>query len=383
MKRTLLWGSATGALLLLGFCAPRWLWGPRVDAMEMQRRDLVQTLVVNGRVLAPRVVQIGVQVTGIVARRLVDEGARVEPGQLLLELDGREARASLEQSRAGLSQVREVGQPSSRSTLTQAEMTLTVAQRLHDRNESLAKDGILSQTQLEDSRKALEIAKAAEVAARAQSRSASAGSDLKLAEANVTVAEARLAQTRVTAPARGVVLTRTVEVGDQVQPGKLLFTLALDEPMQLLIQPDERNLSQIKVGQEAVASADAFPDRRFPARIRYVAPGVDVTRGTVDVKLDLPEAPDYLRPDMTVSVEIRYGESKGALALPLQAFRSGSRPWVLALRSGRAVNVPVKLGQRGEREAEVVEGLKPGDVVLLDPAAKEGNRYRARLKTAP
>ena len=95
MKRTLLWGSATGALLLLGFCAPRWLWGPRVDAMEMRRRDLVQTLVVNGRVLAPRVVQIGVQLTGIVARRLVDEGARVEPGQLLLELDGREARASL------------------------------------------------------------------------------------------------------------------------------------------------------------------------------------------------------------------------------------------------------------------------------------------------
>ncbi len=99
------------------------------------------------------------------------------------------------------------------------------------------------------------------------------------------------------------------------------------------------------------------------------------------MKLDLPEAPDYLRPDMTVSVEIRYGESKGALAVPLQALRSGSRPWVLALRSGRAVNVPVKLGQRGEREAEVVEGLKAGDVVLLDPAAKEGNRYRARLKT--
>lgn len=383
IRRTILLGSIVGLLLLLGFFTLRWLWGPTVESVEMRPRDLVQSLVVNGRVLAPRRVQIGVQQTGIVARRFVDEGDRVQAGQLLLELDSAESRASLAQAQAGLAQVREVEQPSSRSTLSQADSTLRLAQWLHDRNERLLKNGVISQSQREDSRKALEIARAAQIAAQAKSRSSSVGSDLKLAEANVAFAQAKLAQTRVIAPANGVVLTRTVEVGDQVQPGKLLFTLALNEPLQLLIQPDERNLSQLQTGQEALASADAFPERRFPARICYVAPGIDAMKGTVDVKLDIPQMPDFLRPDMTVSVEIRYGLSKGVLALPLQAIRSGSMPYVLVLRSGRAVNVPVKLGQRGERETEIIEGLKSGDIVLLDPSAKEGGRYRTHLKASP
>ena len=381
IRRSLLLGiPILLVLLVLGSCAPRWIWGPKLDAVELKPRDLVHTLVVNGRVLAPRQVQLGVQQTGIVARRLVDEGDRVEAGQLLLELNSAEFRATLAQAQAALSQVREVEQPSGRSLLSQADSILHEAQWLHDRNVRLQKEGILSQSQLEESRKALELAQAARVTAQAQSRSAMTGSSLRLAEASVALAQARLAQTRVLAPAKGVVLTRAVEVGDQVQPGKLLFTLALDESLQLLIQPDERNLSQLRLGQEAVASADAFPDRRFPARVSYLAPGVDATRGTVDVKLNLPEMPDFLRPDMTVSVEIRYGQSRNALALPLQAFRNTSTPFVLVLRSGRAVKVPVKLGQKGEQEIEVAEGLLSGDIVLLDPAAKEGVRCRARLK---
>lgn len=383
MRRTVFLCSIVCLLLLLGFYAPRLLWGPKVDALELRPRDMVHTLVVNGRVLAPRIVQIGAQQTGIVTRRLVEEGDKVQEGQLLLELNSEESRASLAQARAGLSQVREVEQPLSRSNVAQAESTLYLAQWQHERNEKLLKDGIVAQSQLEDSRKAVDIARAALIAARAQSRSSSLGSGLKLAEASVALARARLAQTQVKSPAKGVVLTRSVETGDQVQPGKLLFTLALDEPLQLLIQPDEKNLSQLQMGQEALASADAFPERRFPARICYVAPGVDATKGTVDVKLELPKIPGFLRPDMTVSVEIRYGQSRNALVLPLQALRNSSRPYVLVLRSGHAVKVPVKLGQRGEREFEVSEGLKSGDIVILAPAAREGDRYRARLKATP
>jgi len=382
MRRTMIFCCITGLILLLGFYAPRLVWGPRVDAVEVRPRDLVQTLVVNGRVLAPRLVQIGAQQTGIVTRRFVEEGDKVREGQLLLELDSAETRASLDQARAGLSQVHEVEQPLTRSNVEQAESTLRLAQWQHDRNEKLLKDGIIPQSQLEDSRKAVDIARAALNSVQAQARSSLRGSSLKLAEANVALARAKLAQTQVKSPARGVVLTRTVERGDQVQPGKLLFTLALDEPLQLLIQPDEKNLSQLRTGQEALASADAFPDLRFPARICYVAPGVDVTKGTVDVKLELPRIPDFLRPDMTVSVEIRYGQSRNALSLPLQAFRNSSLPYVLVLRSGRAVKVPVKLGQRGEREVEVLGGLTSGDIVILNPAAREGDRCRARLKAA-
>ncbi len=383
MRRTILLCTIICLLLLLGFYTPRAVWGPRVDALELRPRDLTQTLVVNGRVLAPRLVQIGAQQTGVVTRRLVKEGDTVQEGQLLLELESAETRAGLDQALAGLSLVREVEQPMTRSNLAQAESTLKLAAWLHERNESLVKEGILPQSQLEDSRKAVDIARAALISSQAQSRSSSFGSSLKLAEANVALAKAKLAQTRIYSPAKGVVLTRSVETGDQVQPGKQLFTLALNEPLQLLIQPDEKNLSQLQKGQVAQASADAFPERHFPARVCYVAPGVDATRGTVDVKLEIPTIPDFLRPDMTVSVEIRYGQSKNALALPLQALRDSSRPYVLVLRAGRAVKVPVKLGQRGEREVEINEGLRSGDIVILSPTTREGDRCRPRLKASP
>ncbi len=382
VRRIILFCSGVCLLLLLGLYAPRLVWGPRVEALEMRPRDLVQTLVVNGRVLAPRLVQIGAQQTGIVSRRLVDEGDNVREGQLLLELDSAEAQAALAQAQAGLSQVCEVERPLTRSNVAQAESTLRLAQWQHDRNETMLKDGIISQSQLEDSRKGVDIARAALISAQAQSRSSALGSSLKLAEANIALARAKLDQTRIKSPAKGVVLTRTVEAGDQVQPGKLLFTLALDEPLKLLIQPDEKNLLQLRTGQEAEASTDAFPERRFPARICYVAPSVDATKGTVDVKLELPKIPEFLRPDMTVSVEIRYGQSKNALVLPLQAIRDSSHPYVLVLRTGRAVKVPVKLGQRGEREVELREGLTSGDIVILNSAAREGNHYRAVLKGA-
>jgi HlyD family secretion protein len=110
---------------------------------------------------------------------------------------------------------------------------------------------------------------------------------------------------------------------------------------------------------------------------------VDVQRGTVDVKLALPQVPDFLRPDMTVSVEIRYGESKGALAIPLQALRTDTGFHVLVLRDGRAEQVTVKLGQRGEREVEVLRGLQSGDIIFLDSAAKAGSRHRALLQAPP
>jgi HlyD family secretion protein len=383
VRCVLIWSSIAVMVLVLGACGPGWIWGAKLKAMDLQPRDLVQTLVVNGRVLASRVVQVGAQQTGIIARRLVGEGDRVEAGQLLLQLESSEYQASLDLAQAGLAQVREVDQPLSRSLLSQADSTLHQAQWVQERNMRLQQEGILSQSQLEDSRKALELAQAARLSAHAQSWSKLSGSGLKLAQASVAVAQAKLAQTQVLSPAKGVVLTRTVEVGDQVQPSKLLFTIALDEPLQLLVQPDERNLSKLQMGQEAQASTDAFPDRRFPARVSYVSPGVDVQRGTVDVRLELPQVPAFLRPDMTVSVEIRYGESKNALAIPLQALRTDTGFHVLVLRDGRAQQVTVKLGQRGEREVEVLRGLKSGDIVLLDPAAKAGSRYRALLQAAP
>jgi multidrug efflux pump subunit AcrA (membrane-fusion protein) len=101
------------------------------------------------------------------------------------------------------------------------------------------------------------------------------------------------------------VLARTVEPGQIVQPGRALLSLSLAGALQLEAQVDERYLEQLLVGQPASVVADAFPGQRFAARVQSIAPLVDAQRGAIEVKLALPQrAPDFLREDMTLSVEV-------------------------------------------------------------------------------
>ncbi len=145
------------------------------------------------------------------------------------------------------------------------------------------------------------------------------------AAAAVEAAAARLSQLRVLAPEPGVVLVRAVEPGDVVSPGKALLTLALDRETQILAQPDEKNLPALRVGQKARASADAFPDRSFPAEVISISPGVDVARGTVDVKLRVPAPPDELKTDMTLSRGAGGRETRSASS-SFRWRRSATRP---------------------------------------------------------
>jgi HlyD family secretion protein len=183
------------------------------------------------------------------------------------------------------------------------------------------------------------------------------------------------------APADAVVLVRQVEPGQIVQPGRALLTLALAGPVQLLAQVDELSLEQLRVGQAASVLADAFPRQRFGARVLAIAPKIDAQRGAVEVRLALlPPAPDFLREDMTLSVEVETARRERALVLPLGALRSddgagGATAWVEA--GGRVQARTLRLGVRTLDAAEVLEGLAAGDRVLIGAAPVPGRRVRA------
>jgi HlyD family secretion protein len=100
--------------------------------------------------------------------------------------------------------------------------------------------------------------------------------------------------------------------------------------------------------------------------LSFISPGVDAQRGTVEVKLAVPQPPDYLKEDMTVSVDIEIERRKAVLTLPADAVHdaTGPAPWVLAVENGRTVRRPVKLGLRGERAVEVTEGLVEDALVV-------------------
>jgi HlyD family secretion protein len=388
----ILGGAVLAILLATGVRA--WM-GPRLPAWDARRRELVQRVVASGRVLAPARIQVGSVVVGRVVKVAVEKGDRVRPGQVLLQLDDAETRAQLAQARsavdqakARLEQVREVSAQVTGEAVRQGQLRLEQAEVKLNRQRTLAQAGSVSQSDLDDAQQARDLAASQLASARIQASAAVTGAARRAAEAALqqargaeAAAAARLDQLQIRSPSAGVVTERDVEPGDVVQPGRTLLVVARDGATQLSVLPDEKNLAFLRLGQPAQASADAFPDRTFPARVAWIAPAVDLSRGTVEVKLDVPDPPPFLRPDMTVSVNVEVGRDPQALVVPAAVLRdAGSDPWVMAVRGGRAVRVPVRLGLRGDGAVQVLEGLSPGEPVLAASAAVAPG---ARVRTEP
>jgi HlyD family secretion protein len=205
---------------------------------------------------------------------------------------------------------------------------------------------------------------------------------LRESEARLAAAQIRLAQTRAVAPQAGVILDRRVEPGDIVRAGDPLLELAVDGETEIVIEPDERNLAWLRAGQRGKASADAYPDQTFDAQITYIAPAVDRQRGSIEVRLRVPDPPATLRPDMTVSVDLTVASNRNALTLPTNAIHGAATaaPWVLVVEGGVVVRRDVTLGIAGEGQSEIQSGLAEGAIVALStgPALEPGQRVRVR-----
>jgi len=356
------------------------LRGEAVIATPVERRDLLQTVVTTGRVTSLARVEVGTQILGSVAAVLVDSGDRVRAGEVLIRLRDDEARASLEQAQAVVKEYEErfkqiiaVDGPVSHQKLGEAEATFRQAYSNHERVRKLYDGGITSRAELDEAVRQRDVAASTvEREKLMRDNSKPQGGDIKLVEARlgqaraaVAVARDRLARTIITAPGDGTVIGRKVEVGDVVQPGTPLLVLSRNGRTQVTAQVDEKNLGLLRVGQSVVCSADSYPDKTFPARLATVVPAVDPQRGTVEARCDVDEPPEYLVPDMTVSLEIEVARHPKVLTTPTESIRdAATAPWALVVRDGRAVRQNVTLGIRGSGSCEIVNGLKEGDLVL-------------------
>lgn len=390
------------ALVLLGAAAGLVLAlrGPQVAAVAVQPAALVRTLQFSARVATASRVDIGSTLTGRVQIVAATEGARVTAGALLLQLEDDELRAALsqalaneQQAAARLAGLRSTGRSGVQAGVDQAESVLAAARADLQRTRELLARGFVSTARLDDALRAESVAQAQADAARAQrSANGDQGTDIAQARAQLAVAtaataaaRARLAQTTISAPTDARVLTRAVEPGQIVQPGRTLLQLALAGPLQLVAPVDERYLQQLQVGQAAGVRADAFPDQRFVARVLSIGPLVDAQRGAIEVKFALPEPPPFLREDMTLSIELETARRERALVLPLAALRSddangGATVWLD--RDGRVEARTLRLGLRTLDAVEVLQGLAAGDTVLLGPSPAPGGRVRGDTSAA-
>ena len=363
--------------------------GPELPGYTVESRPLVQVVVATGRVISTSRAQVGSEVTGTLLERRVQEGDRVQPVDVLAVLRADDLAANLREAEAALQQLQRSARPQAAAALRQAEAQLAQAQRERQRRADLFARQLIARETLEQAEEAETVAAAAAERARLAAQSVAAGgTEERQQRERIAAARAQLAKTTIRSSVAGTVLTRNVEPGDLVQPGRVLLEIARDGVTEIEVPVDEKNLGVLALGQEAQCIADAWPAQPFKAIVNYLAPGIDATRGTVTVRLRVDPVPSFLRQDMTVSANIETGRRETALLVPHDALLEvqGNRATALVVREGHLQRATVTLGLRGLAASEVTEGLAAGDRVLATAPAKglsEGARVRVGTQQQP
>ena len=387
------WVVALLALLAAAVVAAIIWWrGSAAEVAAVTSGPIQHSLVFSSRVASVARTDLASTLTARVEKVLVREGDTVKAGQLLIALDDNDLRAQLQQAQAALATADarlksqfDLAGPVATQGLAQSRANMEFSVSELERTRSLHAKGFLGDAKLQDAERATASARAAYQQAAAQATANTKGgaevqatqARLREAQGAVQVVKAKLEQTSIVAPADGRVITRSVEVGDVAQAGKKLLTLATSGETRLIAQIDEKNLGLLREGMRAVASADAFPDTKFDAELIYLAPSVDVTRGTVEARLRVSKPPLILRDDMTVSVEVVVAQKQKTLTIPASALReAGERKYVLAVRSGAAQEQDVKIGVHSLQRVEILSGLAAGDEVVMDDRVRPGQRVR-------
>lgn len=387
---------ALALLVLIAF----WGWqqwrGPQVQAYVVTEQPLLQQVVASGEVRSQSLARIGSEITGVIKNRHVREGDKVQPGDVLLELNNDEQQARVREAQAALQQLMSSARPQTLATLREAQTNLEQAQRERARREQLVAQQLLSVELLEQARRSETAARVAHDRAELQVRAqASGGSDEQLLRQRLAAANATLAKTSIRSSVSGIVQTRNAEPGDLVQPGRTLLEISPRNSREIVLQVDEKNMAPLLIGQTATIIADAFPERELAARVSFIAPAIDSARGTVDVHLDISAPADFLRQGMTVSATIETGRRDRALVLANDALLTinADRAEVLRVRHNVLERVKVRLGLRGMMHSEITEGLQAGDQVLINAGGlktdglntriKAGQRVRVQLQATP
>lgn len=360
------------------------------------RTDLKVVVTATGTVQPINEVDVSSELSGIIRKVYVDYNSKVTKGQLLAELDTDKLQATVDSSRAKLA--------AAEAKVKDAEATLAEKKLDYERKRQLAARKIATEYDLQATKAAYERALAAVDSAKADV--AASAADLKLNETN-------LSKAKIVSPINGIVLARDADVGQTVASSlqaPVLFTLAEDlSKMEVEVAVDEADVGQVKEGQNAVFSVDAYAGRSFTAQIRELHFGSETTtQGVVTYKAVLmtDNADLLLRPGMTATAEISVLEVKDALSIPNTALRyqppaqepadtrsflqkilpgpprlrksskaeaTGPNRQIWILDGGKAREVDVKIGSSDGQRTEIVEGdLKPGQAVIIDTAASGG-----------
>jgi HlyD family secretion protein len=364
---------------------------PDIDPSRVatvERGTMVRSVVATGKVEPITKVEIKSKANGIIKVLHADIDSVVREGDVLVELDKDQLMAALRGADANLEAARASLQASEaqlKKNVVEAEgPDLEFARRAYERARSLFAQNLIAQSGLDDAHSALDMAENRKRAAQSQL----VISQAKVSEARAQVAQAKAAGDRaaedvanatIRAPIRGTVLTRDFELGSPVSSilnlganATLVMTLGNIEQVFVRGKVDEADIGHVRFGQPARIRVETFKDKVFSGRVTLISPmGVEkdnVTNFEVRVSIDNPGK--ELRANMTANAEIVLEELANSVIVPEAAitYDAQKNAFVDIVAPGSKTGrkrTPVKLGVGNGTKIQVLDGLKPGDKVIL------------------
>ncbi len=286
--------------------------------------DIHELVEATGTINAVTTVQVGSQVSGTISQLFVDFNSRVKKGQVVAQIDPALFQANLLQAQADAANAK-ANLIAAQANLEKAKATALQSRTDYDRTVTLAKQGVLSQQQLDLSKATTDTNDAAVSASQAQVTQAAAQVQQK--DAAVKVAQTNLNYTTINAPIDGTVIARSVDVGQTVAASlqaPTLFTIAQDlTKMQVYAATDESDVGMIKTGQVVTFKVDAFPKDTFTGKVSQVRMNATTVQNVVTyntiIDFDNPEL--KLFPGMTAYISIPVANAQNVLRVPNGALR--------------------------------------------------------------
>jgi RND family efflux transporter MFP subunit len=343
--------GALGVLYRMGLLTP----AVEVRAAVVQNVYPSQGLTLlnaSGYVVADRKAAVASKVTGRLVYLGVEEGSRVQAGQVIARLESREAEAARDRALHNVA--------AARHNLEQTRAELHNAFLNYERKKALVEKGTISRSAFDTAEARYKTAQSSVAALTAAGRAAQAALD----EANVL-----LDYTNIRAPFDAVVLTKNADIGDIVTPlaatadaKAAVVTVADMESLLVEVDVSESNISQVRVGQPCEIRLDAFPDTRFPGRVHMILPTADRSKASITVKVAFRDHDPRVLPEMSakaafLSRPVGEGEEVPIRAVPAAALgtREGQEV-VFLIQDDHVRQVPVQLGRRLGEMVELRDG---------------------------
>ncbi len=319
----------------------------------------------SGYVTARRRATVSSRVTGRVVSVDVEEGMPVREGQVLARLDDSIARAMLELAEAQLT--------SARAQLAETEVRIREAELSYDRQQRLAKEGVVAAADLDTATAQVDALRARLQAAR---------QDVGVAERQVALRRTDLDDTIIRAPFSGKAVSKDAQPGEMISPVSAgggftrtgICTIVDMTSLEIEVDVNESYITRVSDGQPVRAVLDAYPDWSIPAHVITTVPTADRQKATVLVRIGFDALDPRLLPDMGVKVTflkpgtpaVAATSGPPSLWVPAAAVRrTGAEAYVFVAGNGRATRRPVQVGRTSGADVEIRSGVSAGDRVIV------------------